>query len=199
MKSPEQKILKAAKKVFQKKGFAGARMREIADSAGINKGLLHYYFRTKEKIFSAVFMESFMEMIPIINEIFNADMDLFQKIESFTEKYITIISQNPLVPSFVIHELNQNPEKFIKHFIVKKGKPNPSKFIQQIKEEVEKGTLRSTEPTQLPVNMISMCIFPFIAKPMFQTILDIEDKKYDKFINERKTEVARFIINSIKP
>ena len=50
-KNTELKILKAAKEVFIIKGFEGSRMQEIADTAGINKSLLHYYFRTKDNLF----------------------------------------------------------------------------------------------------------------------------------------------------
>ena len=51
----EQKILDAAEVVFHEKGFDGARMQEIADKATINKGLLHYYFKSKDALFDAIF------------------------------------------------------------------------------------------------------------------------------------------------
>ena len=51
----EERILAAAKKVFTTKGMAGARMQDIADEAVINKALVHYYFRDKDKMFEVVF------------------------------------------------------------------------------------------------------------------------------------------------
>jgi TetR/AcrR family transcriptional regulator len=60
----ERKILQAAREVFQRKGLYGARMQEIADAAGINKALLHYYFRNKDKLFDAIFSDVFQNFIP---------------------------------------------------------------------------------------------------------------------------------------
>ena len=70
----EQLILEAAKKVFFNKGFDGARMQEIADVAGINKALLHYYFRSKDKLFEAIFFDAFQQFIPRVVENMNADI-----------------------------------------------------------------------------------------------------------------------------
>ena len=62
--STEQKIREAARKVFQAKGMHGARMQDIADTAGINKALLHYYFRSKDQLFEAIFKEALQQLIP---------------------------------------------------------------------------------------------------------------------------------------
>ena len=77
----EEKILAAAKKIFVQKGMAGARMQDIADEAGINKALLHYYFRNKEKLFEVIFLAAAERLFPRINRIFEADMPLFERIE----------------------------------------------------------------------------------------------------------------------
>ena len=96
--STEQIILEAAKKVFVRKGMAGARMQDIADEAGINKALLHYYFRNKEKLFEMIFMEAAEKFFPRINAIFDSDQPLFEKIESFCEEYISVVMENPYLP-----------------------------------------------------------------------------------------------------
>src|SRR5690606_40702738 len=110
MMSTEEKIFEAAFKVFQSKGFTGARMQEIADEAGINKAMLHYFFRSKEKLFEAVFMKAFGKLAPQINEIFNSDDDLFEKIRKFTASYITFVIEYPFLPQFIIQEMNNNPD-----------------------------------------------------------------------------------------
>ena len=79
----EQKILDAAKQVFLVKGLAGARMQEIADEAGINKALLHYYFRSKEKLFEKILNEAFTNIIPNIITIFTSNLPFFEKIRLF--------------------------------------------------------------------------------------------------------------------
>ena len=78
--STEKTILEAAKKVFLDKGFDGARMQEIADEAGINKALLHYYFRSKDKLFDAIFEEAFKQFLPNISDIMVSDISIEEKV-----------------------------------------------------------------------------------------------------------------------
>lgn len=77
--STEEKILNAAIRVFQKKGMAGSRMQEIADEANINKAMLHYYFRNKQRLFEAVFAQAFSKLAPQLNLIFNSEENVFEK------------------------------------------------------------------------------------------------------------------------
>lgn len=194
----EEAILDAAKKVFVRKGMAGARMQDIADEAGINKALLHYYFRNKEKLFEVIFMEAAEKLFPRINAIFNADQPLFEKIESFCEEYITVVSENPYLPLFVLNEINQDPEYFLQKVWSGRSKPNPAKFLEQIEKEVKKGTIRRISPLHLLMNLISMTIFPFVAKPMFQKNLGLDELQFRAVMEQRKKEIPKFIIDSIK-
>lgn len=194
----EQVILEAAKKVFVRKGMAGARMQDIADEAGINKALLHYYFRNKEKLFEVIFIEAAEKLFPRINAIFNADQPLFEKIESFCEEYITVVSENPYLPLFVLNEINQDPEYFLQKVWAGRSKPNPAKFLEQIEKEVKKGTIKRISPLHLLMNLISMTIFPFVAKPMFQKNLGLDELQFRAVMEQRKKEIPKFIIDSIK-
>ena len=106
----ETEILIAAKEIFQQKGMAGARMQEIADKAKINKALLHYYYRSKQLLFEAVFKSAFSLLAPQLNKVLNDDSDLFEKIRKFTENYVSFVIKHPYLPNFVIQELNKNPE-----------------------------------------------------------------------------------------
>jgi TetR/AcrR family transcriptional regulator len=196
--STEQKILAAAKKVFVLKGMAGARMQDIADEAGINKALLHYYFRNKEKLFEMIFQEAAQRLFPILNRIFSADMPLFEKIEHFCGEYINVVSENPYLPLFVINEINQDPDRFLNKLVGGKGKPDPRPFIAQVEEEINKGCIHPIHPFHLLMNMISMTIFPFVARPMFQRTIGISDTVYKQLMEERKKEIPRFIIASLK-
>jgi AcrR family transcriptional regulator len=193
----EQKILLAAKKVFIEKGLEGSRMQEIADEAGINKALLHYYFRTKDKLFEGVFREAFHKVFPHIALLMKQEIPLFDKIRLFTTQYIEILKENHFIPGFVIHELNRNPERIVD--IISSIGVEPELFMKQVNDEVRKGTIRPVDPRELIVNMLAMCIFPFVAEPIIKTIIFGKDKKsFDLFIEERKKTVPEFIINSIK-
>lgn len=197
-KTTEAKILAAAKKIFVIKGMAGARMQDIADEAGINKALLHYYFRNKEKLFEVIFMEAANKLFPRINEIFASDQPLFEKIESFCEEYITVVMENPYLPLFVLNEINQDPEYFLQKVWAGKSKPNPQKFLEQIEREVKKGTIKRISPLHLLMNLISMTIFPFVAKPMLQKNLGLDELQFRSVMEQRKKEIPKFIIDAIR-
>lgn len=195
--STEEKILKAAEYEFIEKGLSGARMQQIADRAGINKALLHYYYRTKEKLFEVVFRIAFKAFLPRFTRIFEDETSLFEKIQEFTFEYISLISKNPNIPGFVIHELNSNPKRLTEFFVNFKSILAP--FRLQIEKEIEAGNIRPIGADQLILNIISLCIFPVIAKPLAMVILyNNEEEEYKKMIEKRKTEVSAFIINSIK-
>jgi len=193
----EQKILEAAKSIFITKGMEGARMQEIADEAGINKALLHYYFRTKDKLFEAVFKDAFSKLVPNIITLLNSDIPLFDKIELFAQNYIDIFIENPFVPGFVLHEINRNPQRIV-DLIANIG-IDPGLFINQVNREIENRTIEPTDPYQLVVNMLAMCIFPFAATPIIRNIIFNNDNEtFKQFLISRRTEVPAFIINSIK-
>ncbi len=194
----EERILAAAKKVFVKKGMAGARMQDIADEAGINKAMLHYYFRSKEKLFEVIFLQAAAKLFPRINAIFSSDQPLFEKIESFCEDYIEVVMENPYLPLFVLNEINQDPVYFLKKVWVGKSKPDPKKFLEQIEREVKKGTIKRINPVHLLMNLLSMTIFPFVGKPMFRKNLGLDELQFSSLMEQRKKEVPRFIIDAIK-
>ena len=127
----EEQILEAAQKIFQAKGMDGARMQEIADKASINKAMLHYYYRSKQLLFEAVFKKSFALLAPQLNAILNDDSSLEDKIKNFTHNYISFIIKHPYLPNFIIQELNRNPE-FIKKIKKNVAFPNINKFKLQV-------------------------------------------------------------------
>lgn len=194
----EAKILDAARAVFLEKGFDGARMQEIANAAQINKGLLHYYFKTKDALFAKVFGMAFGVMIKRFGEILNGDLPLFPKIETFCSLYISTVSRNPYLPRFVINELSKNPDALIGRLKSKSQLPTIKNFDAQIKAEIKAGNIRPIDARQLIANIMGMSVFPIIAKPMLQMILAMSEKEYQAFIEERKTEVASFVIHSIR-
>lgn len=193
----EEKIFLSARKVFQKKGFAGARMQEIADEAGINKAMLHYCFKNKESLFEAVFMNAFGQLAPQINQIFNSEDTLFGKIEKFTENYISFVIENPYMPQFIVQELNNNPE-FAQKLLHHPNRPNPQNLIVQINKEIELGIIKPIHPKQLLLDIISMTVFPFAAQIMVRGIVGISEEEFQQLMQERKKHIANQIINAIK-
>ena len=194
----EEKILAAAQKIFVKKGMAGARMQEIADEAGINKAMLHYYFRNKEMLFEMIFRQAAQKLFPRLNLIFESDIPLFEKIEKFVGDYIDVIQENPYLPMFVLGEMNSNPGGFYKKMKHEFNFPKPDKFLMQIKREAQEGKIKPVNPLQLLMNIISGTIFPFMARPIFQMHIGLSDEQFKDFIMQRKTDFSKFIIDAIK-
>lgn len=196
-KNTEEKIIVAAEKVFIEKGLAGARMQEIANEAGINKALLHYYYRSKEKLFEMVFKVAFKALAPNLLKAFDGPEDFFTKIEHFVFSYLTIIEKNPHIPGFIINELSSNPDRLETMVTLMELDFDP--IYNAIEEEIEKKTIKPIEPSELVLNVLALCVFPIIAKPMVKGILfKGSEDDYKAMLEKRKTEVARFVISAIK-
>ncbi|MBI5326344.1 MAG: TetR/AcrR family transcriptional regulator [Ignavibacteriae bacterium] len=193
----EDTILKAAQKVFLKRGFHGTRMQEIADEAGINKALLHYYFRSKDKIFEAIFSASFKHFLPQILEILDSDEPFEQKINTFFSKYIDLLQKHPHIPNFIMHEVAHNPER-LQSFFRKHFETTPAKFLKQIKDEMDAGIIERQDPRQILVSMLALAIFPFAAKPIIQFALDMSEDDFKSFIQDRKKFLPEFVMKSLR-
>ena len=193
----EEKIFEAAFRVFQLKGFKGARMQEIADEAGINKAMLHYCFKNKELLFEAVFMNAFGKLAPQINEIFKSQDSIFEKIKKFTDSYISFVMDYPFLPQFIIQEMNNNPE-FVTKFLKKENRPDPTKLIHQIENEIKLGILKPINPKQLLIDIFSMTVFPFAAQALLKVMIQVSNEEFMQLMEERKKYIYEQIITSIK-
>jgi TetR/AcrR family transcriptional regulator len=194
-------ILQAAKEVFTAKGYAAARTQEIADQAGVNKGLLQYYFKgnSKEVLFKTIFEEAFGKLFSRINAIFESEEDLNQKLEMVVDSYFEFLLNNPYLPTFVLNELNTRSHGFVEELLNSVNRPNPMQLVVQMHNEMAAGKIRTINPLHLVLNVVSMCIFPFIARPMFQGMIGINDEVFMQMMHARKDEVIDFIRHAIKP
>jgi len=198
VESTEQRIFDAARELFVQKGLDGAKMQEIADRAGINKALLHYYYRSKEKLYEMVAKAVINRAFPVIRQLLESDEPLEQKITRFIDFYIELISKNTFIPLFIITELNKHPDRFFET-IFPTDLPKPEVFFRQVEEEIARGNIRPIKPQHLLVNIVSMCVFPFVAKPMLRIVLGLSQEEINQFLAERKEEVKRFVFQAIKP
>lgn len=198
-RNTEEQIIAAAKKIFSTKGLAGARMQDIADEAGINKAMLHYYYRSKEKLFEIVFTEALDKLLDRMSNVINANMPLPDKIREIVKNYIQGLMENPQLPLFVLNELQQQPELLVKQFKNKPNFPNIQQFLMEIAVAGEKGIIKKISPLQLMLNILSMCIFPFAAKPLLKGVTGIDEVQFKLLIEERKQFVADFILAAITP
>jgi len=200
-KPTEELILDAAMKVFTRKGFSAARTEEIAKEAGINRALLHYYYRDKQTMFNLIFESRFKEFFKGLFVIFEADnISLFEKIRRMVEHEINTLTKHPDLARFIITEIAQTPELLIEYG--KKLGVNPRLFIEafekQVSREVSEGIIKPIEGKQLLINIMSLCIYPFVAKSVIQTMMTVDEESFYQMTEQRKKEVSEFIINAIK-
>lgn len=191
----EAQILKAAREVFIAKGLDGARMQEIADHAGINKALLHYYFRTKEKLFEAVFREVASNLFPAMKQVLSAELGIKEKITFFVKVYLKAIRENPFIPGFVMNTLNIDPGRFLQY--ISKAEINPMLLQEQLNEEAARGLIRPVKAENLLVNIIALCVFPFLARPIIQNLFQMDNENYSAYLEARESEIVDFVLKSI--
>lgn len=200
-KSSEELIINAAMKVFTRRGFAAARMEEIAKEAGINRALLHYYFRDKETMFNIIFETRFKEFFSGIGTTLNSDKPLFEKIREMVSHEIEVLTNHPDLPRFIIMEVASQPERLLQYG--QKMGINPRQILEifnhQVEEEVKKGKIRPIEGRQLLMNIMSLCIYPFVAKPIIKTMMQMDEKSFSTMMEKRKIDAYEFIIKAITP
>ena len=196
----EQRIFSAASEVFEEKGYTGARMQEIADRAGINKALLHYYFRTKEQLFGSVFQVLLKKMFENIFSIFTREIPFKEKIRLFLDDHIEFLVKNPKLPTFLLNELSHNPAlaEGIKE-MVNYQELRDLIYSRHAKELKGYGIKKNDMP-QLMVTVVSFSIFPFAARDMIKIMIpEIEDsKKFNAFMLNRKEFASNFVIAALK-
>jgi AcrR family transcriptional regulator len=194
--STELKIFEAAREVFQAKGLDGARMQEIADKAEINKSMLHYYYRSKARLFEKVYQLSILKVIPKIAELLNEDLPLEQKLRSFVDNYLEIVKANPDIPLFVLHEMNKDPNR-LRNFMMEQIGNKVQPFLEQIREERRKGNTVDLPAEQIMVNIMSLMIFPFIGRPVFKTILGKDEEAFEAFMEERHRLLPDYVVGIV--
>ncbi|MFY7826318.1 MAG: TetR/AcrR family transcriptional regulator [Flectobacillus sp.] len=194
----EEKILIAARKVFIEKGWDGARMQEIADNAGINKALLHYYFRNKEQLFKRVFAGIVGKLIPNLNTIIQSEKPIFEKIQAFIDAYLDFLLANQELPLFVANELSRNANLIVGAFEENGLKPMIGQMVMEIANAIETKQIRPINPAHLLMNIVSMCVFPFMGRSIFQKVLmQVPEEMYQELLKQRKKEIYEMVYHSI--
>ena len=197
-KLTEEKIFEAATDVFVEKGLDGARMQDIADHAGINKALLHYYFRTKDKLFNAVFEMIAKKIFKKFAPVFDETLTLEEKIRFFFKEHISFLQANPRLPGFLLNEVNRNPAR------IKKLLDNVDfnnlwmQLYNQHKDELQKYNISQETLPQIMISMAAMSVFPFAARGILEGVLDKMGLDFNEYMEERKKFAADFVINALK-
>jgi transcriptional regulator, tetR family len=191
--STEERIKAAARKVFHQKGFAGTRTRDIAEEAGINHAMLNYYFRSKEKLFEMVMMETMAQFFKGVNLMLNDEStSLDEKIDLIVSNYVDLLLKEPELPTFILNEVRPNPQAFVEQNPIKEALTH-SVLTRQYAEAVARGEITEPNLMQAILNVIGLVIFPFIAKPILTSIINISEEQYKALMLQRKTLIPQWI------
>ncbi len=196
----EKRILEAAKAIFIRDGWHGARMEDIAREAAVNKALLHYYFRSKRKLFDEIFKSLQEDFIPKLHIVFAGEKSVLEKMEALVEEYLEMLQKNPFIPLFLINEAHKNPEQVVQHSVIPQffQQAIPG-FFSQVQAEVAAGKIKPVQPLHLLLNTLSMCVFPVLARPMLQQIMQLEESVYQEILAQRKAGIMAFIKAALQP
>lgn len=192
----EERILKAARAVFIEKGFNIATMNDIAESAGITRTSLNYYFRTKQKLFFGIYQSIVCRIFPQIEEIAIGEAPVFSKIEAAVEVYTSVLIKNPDVILFIAGEASKNPDLF---FEAVKSMPEMPVRVKNIAAEIKRsmnnGSLRKMPIEYFATTFFGLLFFPFFGKNILKKIFfKSSEKSFEKFVLERR----KFIVDSMK-
>lgn len=197
----ESRILQAAEREFFEKGYAGARTASIAEAAGVTHAMLHYYFRTKDKLFERIVSEkiSILGNI-IISAIGDEDLTLEDRIRQGIERHFDFIAANRDLPRFIVNEVLTRPDTID---MMKCNAQNiVNNLLNSLQHEIDayaaKGLCRQVNARMLLIDIVSLNVFPFMAAPIVLGAIGDSYNSYDEFLALRKTENVETILNKLK-
>jgi TetR/AcrR family transcriptional regulator len=197
--STPDRILDAAHRVFLRRGTAGARTQEIAAEAGVNKALVHYYFGTKEALADAVFQRVASTFLPSLFGVLSAtDLTLEQRVRQVAERQVAFHRAHPYMAIYLLSEIHTAPER-LDPLVGRHGRPSLGPLQAQLDAAAAAGTIRPITVGEFMVNLMSMLVFPVVARPMIRHILGIDEPGYDQFLDQRAEQVVTFFFAGLRP
>ena len=196
--STEEKIKKAARRLFTQKGFDAVRTRDIAEEAGINLALLNYYFRSKQKLFNIIMTENLHQFAQGIGSVLsNEEMNIQERLNTLVEVYIDTLTKYPDLPLFVLTEMRREPEQFSTAFMKEVGLAR-TLFFKSVQQELQSSAMKDLHIAHFIANLIGLTIFPFIAAPMLKKVVGIDDAKFLELMQERKKLIPQWLNLTLK-
>lgn len=192
-----EKILDAARKLFVQQGFAATTTRDIAKEAGINLALVNYYYGSKQNLFKTIMVEhmkGFMKGLSVgIND---PSRGLEEKFAFMADSYISMLLVQPDVPLFLLRSLREEPDVLFRDVGIGPILTD-SLLMKEIDAALKAQGTSLISPLQIFINLMGLCVFPFIARPILQMASGIDDEKYTLMMNERRTLIAQWMMAMI--
>ena len=197
----ETRILQAAEKEFFEKGYIGARTTSIAEAAGVTHTMLHYYFRTKDKLFEQIVSKKINMLGDIIlSAIGDNNLPLEDRIRQGVERHFDFISANRDLPRFIVNEVFSHPERIeiLKTSIQNIVNDLLNNLQQEIDEYAAKGLCQQADARMILIDIVSLNVFPFMAVPIVKEAIGYSYKSYDEFLTLRKKENVETVLRKLK-
>lgn len=197
----ETRIIEAAKRVFVRQGYESATMSDIVREAGIGRTALHYYYRTKERLFEAIFGQLMSVLLPNIDRIMAEEKSMLEKLPPIIEQYITIVQANPSFPLFIINELNRDPEHLYRTILKDPERIQPIlRMRKQMEQEMEQGLLRLMPLEDIVTALVGLIVFPMlIRRPLTDLFMEGDREAFDAFLLRRRMLITEIIIRLLAP
>lgn len=192
------RILDVARDLFIKNGYKGTSIRDIASASGTNVAMVNYYFHSKYYLFEIIFEEAFSRLQHKLFSTLVSDLPFFELIETVIDSYYEMLMEYPQIPIFILNEVNQNPERLSERIRTMGPYDVFLKMSERIKEEEERGGIKETPPLDLLLNILSLCVFPFIFKNLGSNVANVSQEEYSAMIENHKKYVVEFVINALK-
>ena len=196
----EQKILDAAEKLFLEKGFNGTSTTDIAREVGCNQALVHYYYRTKDRLFNQIYLNKIDSLLEYI-DVYQYDGDVVKGLSTLVNMYFEFLSTHRQTPFLILNELILNPER--RALIREKVINDPARqrgyytFDKIVQDEIRKGTIREIETFDLFINVLSLVVMTFLTLPAYQDLLQKDESDVNKYIAHRREEVIRLLSDGL--
>jgi len=178
----EQLIKDTAKKIFFSEGRLHATTQEIADTAGVNRTLVHYYFRSRDLLFELVLKEAKDELRKTLDSVLGGKRLFKEKLKKLIDVFIDQTLAYPFRELFIISETNIHQEIHADEIHETHIKP----FLEEVKQEMENGRLKTMHPKQFMMNLFSLMAYPVLAGSLNKSFLKITEAEYNKLMKQRK-------------
>jgi TetR/AcrR family transcriptional regulator len=194
----EQLIKEKARILFFQKGILNATTQEIADAAGVNRALIHYYFRSREQMLDMLLEETLEEKKSRVRTILSSALPFREKIARYIDAIVDYGLTYPYLDNFIISETARHPDK-VRALCLKDRIKSSDLIREQLEEEIRQGRIAPISAEHFMVNLVSLCNYPLLAKPVLQIIHGMTDAAYRKFLIERKRIIYMTIFNEELP
>jgi AcrR family transcriptional regulator len=194
-----ERILDAAHAVFLRKGTAGSRTQEIADEAGVNKALVHYYFGTKAALAEAVFERALAELTPrMFGILADPDRTIEQKVPAIVREQIDFHVERPYFAGYMVSELHNEPDRIVR-LVARRGAIPLDVLRRQLRAAAAAGTMRRITAEQFVANMMGLLIFPFAIRLALRQLLALDEAGWRAFLDDRRRILPEFILAGLRP